>query len=338
MATLQVIWFVLVGVLLTGYALLDGFDLGVGFWYLFTRREQDKRVMLNAIGPFWDGNEVWLLTGGGALFAAFPDVYATVFSGFYLALFLVLLSLILRAVALEYRSKVDSPTWRTRWDWVFGLSSAIPALLFGVALGNVLRGLPLDASKTFTGNFFTLLNPFALLIGLTGMAMLLTHGALYLTLKAKGELQATAGSWAWRSWGAYLGLFVIGSGVTMATQPHLVANYQAFPVLFLLPLASLAAVGAIGYFVKKAKWGRAFVASSASIVGLMATSFAGLFPNVVPALGDPALSLTAWNASSSQLTLTVMLVLALLGMPLVIGYTIWAYKTFATMEPGEGEY
>lgn len=187
MTALQVIWFILIGVLLLGYTILDGYDLGAGFWYLFTKKEAHKKAIINAIGPFWDGNEVWILTGGGAIFAAFPDVYATVFSGFYLALMLVLLALIFRAVPIEYRNQHDNPQWKKWWDLGFGLGSALPALLFGVALGNVVNGLPLDELINFTGNFFTLLNPYPLLFGLTGFAMFLTHGALYIQLKTDGE-------------------------------------------------------------------------------------------------------------------------------------------------------
>jgi cytochrome d ubiquinol oxidase subunit II len=326
---LQTAWFLLVGVLLTGYAILDGFDLGVGFWHLFTREDRDRRVLLNAIGPVWDGNEVWLLTGGGALFAAFPHVYATVFSGFYLALMLVLLALILRAVALEFRSREDSPRWRAAWDWAFALGSSLAALLLGVALGNILRGLPLDAQMNFTGSFFTLLNPYALVIGLLGFAMLATHGALYLVLKSEGDLAARARGWALKAWVAYLLLFVLALVITPITQPHLMQNYRADAVLWVVPALAGVAVILIGVFHRREQSRLAFLASCVSIAGLMALVGVGLFPSLVPALGDPALNLTIANASSSALTLKTMLILALIGMPLVLVYTVWIYCTFS---------
>ncbi|NOZ02610.1 MAG: cytochrome d ubiquinol oxidase subunit II [Deltaproteobacteria bacterium] len=329
MSALQVVWFGLVGVLLVGYAILDGFDLGVGFWHLFTKRDEDRRVLLNAIGPVWDGNEVWLLTGGGALFAAFPHVYATVFSGFYLALMLVLFALIFRAVSVEFRNGGASDAWRLTWDWAFGLGSTLPALLFGVALGNILRGLPLDQDMHFTGDFFTLLNPYALMIGLLGFLMIATHGALYLVIKTEGDLQARARGWAEKAWLGYVALMVVAHLVTLVTQPHLVANYLSLPFLFVIPAAALATVVMSRISLRKDRPFAAFIYSSVTIALLFATCGAGLFPNMVPALGDPALSLTIVNASSSELTLTVMLVMALLGMPLVLGYTWWVYRTFA---------
>jgi len=328
MNALQAIWFLLIGVLLAVYAILDGFDLGVGFWHLFTKKDEHRRAFLNAIGPVWDGNEVWLLTGGGAIFAAFPHVYATVFSGLYLALMLVLFALIFRAVSIEFRSKSPSTRWRNTWDRAFSIGSALPALLFGVAVGNILRGLPLDSTKNFSGTFFDLLNPYALLFGLLGFAMFITHGALYLVLKTENELALRAKRWAQNVWGIYLGLFVLASIVTIITQPQLLDNYFSVPVLWIFPIFAIVMILAIRVFNGKDKAGRAFLASSLAIVGLCATAAAGLFPNLVPALNNLQWSLTVVNASSSTLTLTVMLILALLGMPIVIGYTIWIYRTF----------
>jgi len=339
MSALQVIWFVLIGVLLTGYAILDGFDLGVGFWHLFAKKDTERRTLLNAIGPVWDGNEVWLLTGGGAIFAAFPHVYATVFSGMYLALMLVLLALIFRAVSVEFRSKEQSQRWRNSWDVAFALGSVIPALLFGVALGNIMRGLPLNPDWTFTGTFFTLLNPYALLIGLVGFAMIITHGALYIVLKTEGGLAAQAGKWAQGSWWAYALLFLAGTVFTATTQQHLLENYLRVPALWLLPVAVLIAVALIGVFNRLGRARLAFGASVISIAGCMGLVGVSLFPRIVPALGRPALSLTVANASSSELTLLTMLILALIGMPIVIGYTIWAYRTLGgKAEAGPGGY
>ncbi|MBM3324282.1 MAG: cytochrome d ubiquinol oxidase subunit II [Calditrichaeota bacterium] len=328
MSALQVSWFFLIGLLLTVYAILDGFDLGAGIWHLFARKDEHRRSILNAIGPVWDGNEVWLLTGGGALFAAFPHVYATVFSGFYLALMLVLFALIFRAVSIEFRSKRPSARWRSTWDTAFSVGSIVPALLFGVAVGNILRGLPLDESKNFTGGFFDLLNPYALLIGLLGFAMLATHGALYLALKTEEEVAESAKGWSRIAWPAYFVLFILTGVVTIFSQPRLLENYAALPILWIFPLFALAMMLAIAIFQKKGKDGKAFLASSLSIFGVCATAAADLFPNLVPALDHPEWSLTIMNSSSSALTLGTMLILALVGMPIVIGYTIWVYRTF----------
>jgi cytochrome d ubiquinol oxidase subunit II len=339
MTALQTTWFFLVGVLLIGYAVLDGFDLGVGFWHLFTRRDDERRVLINSVGPFWDGNEVWLLTGGGAIFAAFPPVYATVFSGFYLALMLVLLVLIARAVSLEFRSKVSDPRWRATWDVSFSLGSTVAALLFGVALGNVLRGIPIDAEGNSAVTFLDLLNPYALLVGLTGLAMVATHGALYLVLKTEGSLADRAERWARAAWIAYAASWVAAAVSTVATQPHLVRSYRASPVLWLVPAASLAAVVAIPLLSRRGRPVAAFLASSVSIAALMATAGLALFPTIVPDLDGGGHDLTAFNSSSSATTLTVMLVVALVGMPVVLGYTAYIYRAFkGKVRPDEHGY
>ncbi len=329
MSSLQVIWYVLIGVLLTGYAILDGFDLGVGFWHLFTKKNKDRKRLLNAIGPVWDGNEVWLITGGGALFAAFPHVYATVFSGFYLAMMLVIFALIFRAVSIEFRSKNPSSTWQKSWDVAFSAGSVIAALLFGVVVGNILRGLPLDANMNFTGTFFGLLNPYALLVGLLGLAMFATHGAMFIVLKTDGELANNAKNWGQKAWIVYLALFLVTTVVTILSQEHSLINWMALPFLWIVPLMVVFLVMMIGIYNKKGQGGKAFVTSSLSIGGLMAIASISLFPNLVPASNDPALSLTLMNASSSKLTLGVMLIVALIGIPIVLAYTIWTYRTFS---------
>jgi cytochrome d ubiquinol oxidase subunit II len=328
MSELQVIWYLLIGVLLTGFAVLDGFDLGVGVWYLKAKGNDERRTLLNAVGPVWDGNEVWLLTGGGAIFAAFPPVYATVFSGFYLAMMLVVFCLIARAVSLEFRSKEESPAWRSAFDVAFSVSSTVAALLFGVALGNILHGIPLDEAGNYTGTFFGLLNPYALVIGLTGLAMLAFHGANFIVLKAPGDLETRAKRWAFISGIAYVALFAAATVYTIATEPHLMANYNGLPLLYVIPALALASIIASLQFGKKEKPVHAFVASSLSIAGMMGITGAALFPRLVPALGAPELSLTAANASSSELTLKTMFILAIIGVPLVLGYTIWTYRAF----------
>ncbi len=324
MMALQVTWFVLIGVLIAGYAILAGFDLGVGFWHLVTNKSEERRAFLRAIAPVWDGNEVWLLTAGGALFAAFPPVYAAVFSGFYLAMLLVLLGLIVRVVAIEFRNQLEETGWRQTWDWAFSLGSVLPTVLFGVALGNVVRGLELDASGNYVGGFFALLNPYALLVGLTGLAMFCTHGALFLAVKTRGELRDKARGWASKAWTAYFALFLVCSAWSLAA-------FQRGTLVFSLTASLLALLAMIGIWVfnRADSPGRAFLASSVCIAAQLGAVGSTLFPNMLPASNDAALSLTVYNASSSQNTLTVMAILALAGMPIVIGYTIFIYRKFA---------
>ncbi len=316
---LQTIWFILVAVLFIGYAVLDGYDLGAGFWHLFAKTNDDRRTILNTIGPFWDGNQVWLLTGGGAMFAAFPPAYATIFSGFYIALLLLLACLILRAVAIEYRSRAGKPG---TWDAVFGVSSALAALLFGVAFANILRGIPLDASGNYTGTFFTLLNPYAVIIGLLSVAMLATHGALWISLKSGEALSATARAWTDKAWGVYLVLAVVGLVLTPWRIPRLFDNVNAHPLLWVLPVLTLAAVVLIGVFNKQGKTRPAFLASAVGIGGFVASGFAAQFPLIVPAR-NPGYSLTIAHSSSSPYALTAMLIIALIGVPIVLAYTVY---------------
>jgi cytochrome d ubiquinol oxidase subunit II len=316
-------WYLLIGVLLVGYSVLDGFDLGVGTLLPFlAKKESDKRTLFNAIGPFWDGNEVWLLTGGGALFAAFPHVYATVFSGFYLALMLVLFALIFRAVALEFWS-YDEPR-RGLWEWAFVIGSFLPSLLYGVALGNVVVGIPLNAQMEFTGNFFTLLRPFPLIVGLLGLAAILMQGATYTALKTEGALRMQAKKLLSTLWLAFIVLFGLSFVGALIFKSDVAGNILAY-VAGLVVLATW-------YLTKRAsqqgKDGQAFLMSSLTFLGLWGIVGAIHYPNLVLASNDPGLSLTITNTSSSQLTLTVMLIIALVGMPFVIGYTIYAYKVF----------
>ncbi len=326
---LNTVWFALFTVLIAGYAVLDGYDLGVGVLHLFTCDEKQKRVNLNAIGPVWDGNEVWLLAGGGALFAAFPPVYATVFSGFYLALVLLLAALITRAVSLEFRGKVESPAWKRAWDLAFGLSSLLPALLFGVAVGNVLRGLPLGPDGEYLGGFLDLLNPFALLIGLLSLAMCLLQGTAYLALKTEGERKAALVRLLRHVWLAFAVLYIVATFATGAISPHLLRRLESAPLVWIFTALQVAVLLAVPLLSALGRHGLAFVASSASVALMVGLAAAGLYPFLVPArpFSDSA-GLTAYNASSSPYTLGAMLVVALLGMPLVIAYTIFIHRVF----------
>jgi cytochrome d ubiquinol oxidase subunit II len=325
---LNLVWFILLALLFIGYAILDGFDLGVGILSLFTRENQVKRLYINAIGPVWDGNEVWLLTGGGALFAAFPVVYATVFSGFYVALMLLLAALIARAVAMEFRGKVDSARWRNIWDWAFGLGSLLPSVLFGVAYGNILQGIPLERGGVFAGRFLELLNPYALLVGGLTVVLFTMHGALYMTLKVEGSFRHILGRWASRLWAAAAALVVSVTAATALAAPFLFDGMARQPLTWLLSLVLLASLAAVPVYLKAIRYFRAFIASGTMIGSLIALSALSLFPRIVPSSIDLQYSLTVYNASSSPYTLGVMLILALIGMPLVIGYTVFIYRAF----------
>ncbi|OGU55369.1 MAG: cytochrome d ubiquinol oxidase subunit II [Ignavibacteria bacterium RBG_13_36_8] len=325
---LNIIWFVLIAFLMTGYAILDGFDLGVGVLHLFTKDEKERRINLNAIGPVWDGNEVWLITGGGALFAAFPIVYATVFSGFYLALMLVLAALIFRAVSLEFRGKVDSPKWKRFWDWAFGLGSLLPAILFGVAVGNILRGVPINSGGTFTGNFFTLLNPYAILIGILSLILFTMHGTIYMGMKSHEAQRERMKKLVPKLWMAFVVLYLLTTLYSFFEANYLFANILSNPLFWILFVLLLAGVIYIPIAVNSDKFGRAFFSSSLTIASMMGLVGVGLFPRFVPSSTDLVYSLTIYNASSTPRTLETMLIIALIGMPFVIGYTAFIYKAF----------
>ncbi len=336
---LNTIWFLLVGVLIIGYAILDGFDLGVGsLYYLLAKNDAEKKLLLNSIGPVWDANEVWLLTGGGALFAAFPVVYATVFSGFYLAMMLVVFGLIFRAVAVEFRSKDEAPQWRKGFDLLFFLGSFLPALLFGVAVGNVASGLPLDNGYNYTGGFFHLLNPYALLFGLLGLSAFLLQGVTYTLLKTEGAVFERAKRLAGKVWLLFAVLYVLAGMYSLWAAPSLFANYVKYPLLFVLPVITWLAMLLTQVALRKARYGISFLASSLSMAGMVLILAAGLFPRLVPAK-DPSLSLTIYNASSSPLTLKVMLIIALTGVPIVLFYTAYVYRVFRDkVKPGNEAY
>ena len=331
MIDLNIIWFILVGVLIIGYAILDGFDLGVGIIHLFTNKDEEKRINFNAIGPVWDGNEVWLLTGGGALFAAFPIVYATVFSGFYIAFMLLLLALILRAVSFEFRKYVESPRSKKLWDLAFGIGSLIPALLYGVAIGNVMRGLPVELinGKVFSSiSFLGLLNPYSILIGALSLLLFVMHGAIYLTLKSEGEQQEKMVSWANKSWIILVILYVLATISTFFVAPYLFNGILKNVLFWILFIAMFASLINIPVLIRTKKFGTAFLASSVLIAMMILLFALSLFPLLVPSSIDMANSLTLYNASSTQRTLETMLIIALIGMPLVIIYTIFIYRTF----------
>ena len=323
---LNIIWFLLVGILIIGYAILDGFDLGVGSVYLFAKF-QERDIARNSIAPVWDGNEVWLITGGGALFAAFPMVYATAFSGFYLALILLLFALIFRAVSLELRNHFESESKKTLFDWVFSISSIVAIVLFGVAVGNVLSGLNLDKNGNYIGTFFDLLNPYSILVGVLAFFMLSYQGTVWLFLKTEGEFQQKAKNWAKIYWSGYLILFAICTLLAYVLHKNLFHNYLAHPLMFAIPLLALIFMLASIIRIQRNQALCAIIASSLSIAMVILTAYLSLFPNLIIAK-NPAYSLNIYNAASSQLTLETMLIIALIGMPLVLIYTIYSYRIF----------
>jgi cytochrome d ubiquinol oxidase subunit II len=325
---LNTIWFVLIGVLFTGYAVLDGFDLGVGALHLFTGTDAERRVMLNAIGPVWDGNEVWLVTGGGALFAAFPGVYATVFSGFYLAFVLLLAALIFRAVAIEFRSKQPMHWWRQVWDVSFSLGSLLSGFLIGVAIGNIAWGIPLDVHGEYAGTFWSLLHPYALLLGFTTVALFMMHGAIYALLKTEGELHDKLRGWVSNCIIFFVICYAMTTMATLLYVPHMAARVRANPWLFSLPLVNMLAIANIPREIHNGRDWQAFLSSCAAMIVLMTLFGLEMYPNLVFSNPCAANSLTIHNAASSPKTLGIMMTIALIGVPLVLAYTVSIYWIF----------
>lgn len=325
---LNTIWFILVGVLFTGYAILDGFDLGVGILHLFVKTDHNRRILLNSIGPVWDGNEVWLVTGGGALFAAFPGAYATVFSGFYNAFMLLLVALIFRAVAIEFRSKEPGTTWRRSWDIAFSVGSFLAALLIGVAMGNITRGIPLNLEGDYTGSFLALLNPYSVLLGLTVVALFAMHGAIYLVLKTEGALQTEIRGWVPRLIGIFLALFILFNLATFFECPNLVAVMKSRPIGFVVLVLDIAVALSIPRIIRSGNEFGAFLASCLTMVLLMAVLGISYFPNLVISHPDVTNSLTIYTVASSPKTLANMVVIAVIGVPIVLAYTASIYWIF----------
>ena len=322
---LQTLWFILIAVLWIGFFFLEGFDFGVGMLLPFLgKKDEERRAIINSIGSVWDGNEVWLLTAGGATFAAFPHWYATMFSGFYLALFLLLVGLIIRGVSFEYRSKDAAPAWRNRFDWMIAIGSFMAALLLGAAFANLARGVPIDENMMFTGNLFTLLNPYGLLGGLTTVAIFLLHGANFLGLKLEGELRERVNAFAKKLW---IGATVLYVALGIFTY---VAGFWARGVVNpgIVPIAAVAVLLAAGYFINNKMEGWAFIMVALNIVLTQVTFFSMTFPNVMLSTTNAAYSLTIYNASSSQYTLGVMSIVALIFVPIVLAYQGWTYYQF----------
>ncbi len=323
---LNILWFILIGVLFTGYFFLEGFDYGVGILLPFVSKDDtDRRVVINSIGPVWDGNEVWLLTAGGAMFAAFPNWYATLFSGFYIALVLMLVALIVRGVAFEFRSKDRSPRWRKTWDVLIFLGSFVPALLWGVAFANIVSGVPIDAKMNFTGAFFDLLNPYALVAGLVTLGGFTLHGALFLSLKTTGDVAARARLAAQRLWLPVVIVFALLVAMTyFVTDIYTHLGVDPGPI----PIAAIGTLLSIRWLLKAKRDGWAFAMSGVTIVLTTASAFMLLFPDVLVSSTNHQWNLTIYNASSSPYTLTVMTVIAFVFVPIVLIYQGWTYWVF----------
>ncbi len=319
---LETLWFVLIAVLWIGFFFLEGFDFGVGILLPFIGKDDtDRRVMINTIGPTWDGNEVWLLTAGGAMFAAFPEWYATMFSGFYLAFFVLLVALIMRGVAFEYRSKNPSSEWRSMWDWAIFIGSAVPALLFGVTFGNLVRGLEIDAAGEYVGGFWALLNPYSLAMGVASLVLFTLHGALFLSMKAKGDVYDRAVEVA-------KPLSIAATAVTAIVMIWSYVQADGGVVPGLLSIAAIALLGVAIWLVNSKQFSWAFVSTGLTIAIVVAAIFAGMYPNVMTSTIDPAYSLTVFNASSTTMTLQIMSAVALIFVPIVLGYQAWSYWVF----------
>ena len=357
---LKVIWWLFIGVLLTGFAVMDGHDMGVGSLLPFLGKDDnERRVMINSVAPHWDGNQVWLITGGGAMFAAWPMMYAVAFSGFYWAMLIILAALMFRPLAFDYRSKVAATRWRTTWDWLLFIGSAVPPIICGVAFGNLLQGVPFEIDSTmrpiYTGSFFGLLNPFGLLCGVLALVMIVFHGANYLALRTEGDLHNSAvkvsgtagiltallfalgGVWVYMGIDGYVataGLDPAGPANPLAKTVELQAgawfsNYGALPVLWLIPLIGIAGAFVGSVLVKKGRIWPAIICSSAAILCIILTPLISMFPFVMPSSTMLNAGLTIWDCTSSQLTLEIMLFVTLIFLPIVVTYTTWAYRVMS---------
>jgi cytochrome d ubiquinol oxidase subunit II len=333
--TLNTLWFIFISALYTGFFVLEGFDFGIGLLLPFLgKNDLQRRTIINSIGPHWDGNEVWLITAGGATFAAFPHWYATLFSGFYLPLFLVLVGLIIRGVAFEFRGKLESPRWHNLWDWCIFVGSLLPALLFPVAFANLVRGVPIDASMEYVGGFFNLLNPYALLAALAFTLLFLLHGASFLSNKASGEIETKAKELAGSLWLLVLAMLVIFL-ITTIIILDIGQKLNVLPVL--VPVLGVLSMLAAGYFLRKAQFGRVFLMTCLTTVFTLLTIFSFLYPRVMVSSLNPAWSLTIQSAASSPATLRLMTIVAAIFLPIVLIYQAWTYRIFRRRVTGERE-
>ncbi|MFI0434954.1 MAG: cytochrome d ubiquinol oxidase subunit II [Parachlamydiaceae bacterium] len=328
-SSLEFGWFSVFVLLMIGYAILDGFDLGVGMLHLFAKSDQERRLMLNSIGPVWDGNEVWLVTAGGALFAGFPDIYATTLSAFYLPVMLLLFGIIFRAVAIEFRSKQPMKWWRSMWDIAFFVGSVIISLVLGMALGNLIRGIPLNESKEFTGTLETIFNPYAMLVGLLTLSVFAMHGSIYILMKTEDAFHDKMRGWTNPCIIFFIMMYAVTTLATLIYMPHMIQAFHDRPLFFLIAVMNILLIANIPREIHLGRDGRAFISSGLNMVCLLALYAIGTYPNVVRATNDPEnLSLTIYNSASSALTLQTLFIIALIGVPVVVSYTIAIYYIF----------
>ncbi len=326
---LQITWYVAFILLLAGYSVLDGFDLGVGMLHLFSKKDVERRLMLNSIGPVWDGNEVWLVTAGGALFAGFPIVYASFASAFYIPIMVLLGGLIFRAVAIEFRSKQPMAWWRWTWDFLFALASLVIAFGLGVVVGNFIHGIPLDKNFNFIGHFIDFLHPYCDLIGVMAVALFAMHGSIYLMMKTEGEFHEQMRKFVNPCIIFFILTYAIATVATLIYQPHMMAALQQRPYFFIIAVINIIAIANIPREIHRGRDGRAFLSSCLNIFCLLALYAIGMFPNILRASNAPDTnSVTVFNGSSSLLTLHILLLFAVIGIPLVISYTAGVYYIF----------
>ncbi|MCB0628614.1 MAG: cytochrome d ubiquinol oxidase subunit II [Saprospiraceae bacterium] len=322
-------WFLLVGGVFSGYAILDGFDLGAGAWHLFFKKEESRRIALNAVGPVWDGNEVWLVIGGGALFAGFPEVYATMFSAMYIPFMLFLAFLIFRAVSIEFRSKEKMLWWRRMWDTSYSIASVMLAFLLGVVLGNVLQGAAIGSDMEFQGSWLEFINPYAIMVGVTTLALFMMHGAIYLLLKTEGRLFAKLTILLRRGIIFFIIAFAVTTLYTLIYIPHLSDDFKSSPELFIFPVLAFLSIANLPRLASKRKYRLAFVFSSLTVSLLLSLVAIELYPVLIISTLDEAYNITVYNAASSEKSLGIMLLIAAIGVPLVAAYTFFVYKTFS---------
>ena len=322
------LWFLVVGGLFSGYAILDGFDFGAGAWHLFFREDEQRRIALNAVGPVWDGNEVWLVIGGGALFAGFPVLYASMFSAMYIPFMLFLMFIIFRAISIEFRGKENMKWWKRLWDISYSISSIMLSVLLGIVLGNVLQGIALDSHFEFTGNWLDFLNPYSLLVGLTTLALFMTHGAIFLLLKTEGRMFSQLQRMLKVGMASFIILFLVVTAYTLAFIPHLTDTYVSRPIYFAVPLLGFLSIANLPRLASKKKYHMAFVFSALTMSFMLITVAIELYPVLLISSISAENSITIYNAASSDKSLGIMLLMAAIGAPLVATYTIFVYRTF----------
>lgn len=322
------LWFLVVGALFSGYAILDGFDLGAGAWHLFFKHEDERRIAMNAVGPVWDGNEVWLVIGGGALFAGFPILYASIFSAMYIPFILFLITLIFRAVSIEFRGKEPMKWWRNLWDISYSVSSTLMALLLGVVMGNILQGIAIGPGFEFTGHWLEFLNPYALMVGVTTLALFMMHGAIYLAMKTEGKLFTKVNSLLSKSIIIFIVTYSLVTLYTLIYLPHLSDNLHENTALFIVPVLAFLSIANVPRLVSKGKYVYAFLFSSLTMSFLLILVALELYPVLVRSTIDPQYNITVYNAASSEKSLGIMLIMTAVGAPLVITYTAFVYRTF----------